>query len=46
MNKFDSNTQDDNPSLDAAFLSGMKPSPRGRLKLDGLLGKLMANGHI
>jgi uncharacterized protein (DUF4415 family) len=26
--------QDDNPPLDAAFMSGMKPSRRGRDKLD------------
>jgi len=27
-------TCDDNPPLDAAFLAGMKPSQRGRPKLD------------
>jgi uncharacterized protein (DUF4415 family) len=34
MGKFDSNVHDDNPPLDAAFLAGMKPSRRGRPKLD------------
>jgi uncharacterized protein (DUF4415 family) len=34
MGKYDSNVHDDNPPLDAAFLAGMKPSRRGRPKLD------------
>ena len=34
MDKFDPTTHDDNPPLDAAFLAGMKPSRRGRPKLD------------
>ena len=33
MDKFDPKIHDDNPSLDAAFLAGMKPSRRGRPKL-------------
>jgi uncharacterized protein (DUF4415 family) len=32
--EFDPKIHDDNPPLDAAFLSGMKPSRRGRPKLD------------
>jgi uncharacterized protein (DUF4415 family) len=32
MTKFDPEIHDDNPSLDAAFLAGMKPSRRGRPK--------------
>jgi uncharacterized protein (DUF4415 family) len=34
MDKFDPAIHDDNPPLDAAFLVGMKPSRRGRPKLD------------
>lgn len=34
MDKFDPTIHDDNPPLDAAFLAGMKPSRRGRPKLD------------
>lgn len=34
MDKFDAKIHDDNPSLDAAFMAGMKPSRRGRPKLD------------
>jgi uncharacterized protein (DUF4415 family) len=34
MIKFDSKIHDDNPPLDAAFLAGMKPSRRGRPKLE------------
>ncbi len=34
MDKFDSAIHDDNPSLDAAFLAGMKPSRRGRPRLE------------
>lgn len=34
MAKFDPATQDDNPPMDAAFMAGMKPSRRGRPKLD------------
>ena len=34
MDKFDASLHDDNPPLDAAFLVGMKPSRRGRPKLD------------
>jgi uncharacterized protein (DUF4415 family) len=34
MEKFDAKIHDDNPPLDAAFLAGMKPSRRGRPKLD------------
>jgi uncharacterized protein (DUF4415 family) len=34
MDKFDSKIHDDNPLMDAAFLAGMKPSRRGRPKLE------------
>jgi uncharacterized protein (DUF4415 family) len=34
MDKFDPAIHDDNPLLDAAFLAGMKPSRRGRPKLE------------
>jgi uncharacterized protein (DUF4415 family) len=34
MDKFDPNIHDDNPPLDAAFMAGMKPSRRGRPKLE------------
>jgi uncharacterized protein (DUF4415 family) len=34
MTKFDPKIHDDNPPLDAAFMSGMKPSRRGRPKLN------------
>lgn len=34
MDKFDPEIHDDNPPLDAAFLAGMKPSRRGRPKLE------------
>ncbi len=34
MAKFDPKAHDDNPPLDAAFLAGMKPSRRGRPKLE------------
>jgi uncharacterized protein (DUF4415 family) len=34
MNKFDPRLHDDNPPLDANFMAGMKPSRRGRPKLD------------
>jgi uncharacterized protein (DUF4415 family) len=34
MQKFDPETHDDNPPLDAEFIAGMKPSRRGRPKLD------------
>lgn len=34
MGKFDRDIHDDNPPMDAAFLAGMKPSRRGRPKLD------------
>ncbi len=34
MNKFDPKVHDDNPPLDAAFMAGMKPSRRGRPKLE------------
>lgn len=34
MDKFDPKIHDDNPPLDAAFVAGMKPSQRGRPKLD------------
>ena len=34
MIKFDPKVHDDNPPMDAAFMSGMKPSRRGRPKLD------------
>ena len=34
MDKFDPAIHDDNPPLDAAFLAGMKPSRRGRPRLE------------
>ncbi len=34
MDKFNSEIHDDNPAMDAHFLDGMKPSRRGRPKLD------------
>lgn len=34
MDKFDPKIHDDNPPLDAAFLAGIKPSRRGRPKLE------------
>jgi uncharacterized protein (DUF4415 family) len=34
MDKFDARIHDDNPPLDAAFMAGLKPSRRGRPKLD------------
>ena len=34
MDKFDPKIHDENPPLDAAFLAGMKPSRRGRPKLE------------
>ncbi len=34
MTKFDPKAHDDNPPLDAAFLAGMKPSSRGRPRLE------------
>lgn len=34
MAKFDPETHDDNLPLDAAFMAGMKPSRRGRPRLD------------
>ena len=34
MSKFDPQTDDDSPLMDAAFLSGMKPSRRGRPKME------------
>jgi len=34
MPKFDPKTHDDNPPMDAAFMAGMKPSRRGRPKLE------------
>jgi uncharacterized protein (DUF4415 family) len=34
MEKFDPDVHDENAPLDAAFMSGMKPSARGRPKLD------------
>lgn len=34
MDKFDPAIHDDNPVMDAAFLGGMKPSNRGRPKLE------------
>jgi uncharacterized protein (DUF4415 family) len=34
MAKFDPAIHDDNPSLDAAFMTGMTPSRRGRPKLE------------
>jgi uncharacterized protein (DUF4415 family) len=32
MAKFDPKTHDDNPPMNAEFMSAMKPSPRGRPK--------------
>jgi len=34
MAKFDPEIHDDNPSMDAALMSGMRPSRRGRPKLE------------
>ena len=34
MDKFDPKIHDDNPPLEGAFLAGMKPSRRGRPKLE------------
>ncbi len=34
MDEFDARIHDDNPPMDAAFLAGMKPSRRGRPKLE------------
>jgi uncharacterized protein (DUF4415 family) len=34
MDKFDPEIHDDNAAMDDAFLKGMKPSRRGRPKLD------------
>ncbi len=34
MDTFDAAIHDDNPPMDAVFLAGMKPSRRGRPKLD------------
>ena len=34
MDKFDREVDDENPSMDAAFMAGMKPSRRGRPRLD------------
>lgn len=34
MIKFDPDLHDDNPPMDSAFIAGMKPSRRGRPKLD------------
>jgi uncharacterized protein (DUF4415 family) len=34
MTRFDPETQDDNPPMDAAFMAGLKPSKRGRPKSD------------
>jgi len=34
MANFDPEIHDDNPPMDAAFMAGMKPSRRGRPKLD------------
>ncbi len=34
MDKFDPKIHDDNPPLDAAFLTGMTPSRRGRPRLE------------
>jgi uncharacterized protein (DUF4415 family) len=34
MDKFDPTIHDDNPPMDAAFLAGMKPSRRGRPRLE------------
>jgi uncharacterized protein (DUF4415 family) len=33
MTKFDAKLHDDNPPMDEAFMTGMKPSRRGRPKL-------------
>lgn len=34
MDKFDPKVHEDNPPMEAAFLAGMKPSRRGRPKLE------------
>jgi len=34
MTRFDPEIHDDNPSMDAAFVAGMKPSRRGRPKME------------
>lgn len=34
MDKFDPETHEDSPALDAAFMAGMKPSRRGRPRSD------------
>jgi uncharacterized protein (DUF4415 family) len=34
MAKFDPETDDDNPPMEAAFMAGMTPSRRGRPKLE------------
>ncbi len=34
MAKFDSDSHDDNPPLDAVFMAGMTPSRRGRPRLE------------
>jgi uncharacterized protein (DUF4415 family) len=34
MAKFDPDIHDDNPPMDAAFMAGMKPSRRGRPRLE------------
>jgi uncharacterized protein (DUF4415 family) len=34
MSRFDPDIDDDNPSLDTAFMAGMTPSRRGRPKLE------------
>lgn len=34
MDKFDPETHDDSPPLDAAFMAGMTPSRRGRPRLE------------
>jgi uncharacterized protein (DUF4415 family) len=34
MTKFDPEIHDDNPAMEAGFMAGMKPSQRGRPKLD------------
>lgn len=34
MAKFDPEIHDDNPPMDATFMAGMKPSRRGRPKLE------------
>lgn len=34
MSKFDPEVHDDNPPMDTSFMSGMKPSRRGRPKLE------------